>query len=190
MLKKLASRKDPVTTTRKVTYTIRVHALDPWPLTLANGSAQSQSLAIGWARGHGKRGTTRVVRGAPSEADGARAAKYTFEHEFTVECTMTVHRDGGVKTKGLELAVLAVPEDATPGERVESVPVGAVNVDLGVYLNAYDGVSDGYDVDTSEGVLRAVGRAPKLYVSVAARASGEAPATLRELSSASLVRNV
>ena len=190
MLKKLASRKDPVTTTRKVTYTIRVHALDPWPLTLANGSARSQSLAIGWARGHGKRGTTRVVRGAPSEADGARAAKYTFEHEFTVECTMTVHRDGGVKTKGLELAVLAVPEDATPGERVESVPVGAVNVDLGVYLNAYDGVSDGYDVDTSEGVLRAVGRAPKLYVSVAARASGEAPATLRELSSASLVRNV
>jgi len=190
MLKKLASRKDPVTTTRKVTYTIRVHALDPWPLTLANGSARSQSLAIGWARGHGKRGTTRVVRGAPSDADGARGAKYTFEHEFTVECTMTVHRDGGVKTKGLELAVLAVPEDATPGERVESVPVGAVNVDLGVYLNAYDGVSDGYDVDTSESVIRAVGRAPKLYVSVAARASGEAPATLRELSSASVVRNV
>jgi len=190
MLKKLASRKDPVTTTRKVTYTIRVHALDPWPLTLANGSARSQSLAIGWARGHGKRGTTRVVRGAPSDADGARAAKYTFEHEFTVECTMTVHRDGGVKTKGLELAVLAVPEDATPGERVESVPVGAVNVDLGMYLNAYDGMSDGYDVNTSEGVLRAVGRAPKLYVSVAARASGEVPATLRELSSTSVVRNV
>ena len=177
-LERLASFRDREPSSRKLAYTIRIHAVDPWHAGAA--------LAVAWIRG-AKRGQTRVARCdvAPTNAQG----RYTFEHEFSIDCTIALARGGEAKAKILELLVLAVPEGANAGQHVESAIVGTVKIDLGIYADAYDGVMDAYDVDVGELFARGVG-VPKLVVTVAARVSGEPAPALRELPSASVVRNM
>ena len=161
MLKKLASRKHAKD--RVVAFVVTVRALEPW----ARG-ARPRRVCIGWERGASRRGTT-AVREASSANDGANA-RYAFEESFTIEATMQKTGKGGAyKPKGLTFFVLALPENAERGTRVETQTVGGCSVDLARFVECVDGVTEFLDVDCADDVRRAVGT-PRLMISV--RSSG------------------
>ena len=161
MLKKLASRKHAKD--RVVAFVVTVRALEPW----ARG-ARPRRVCIGWERGASRRGTT-AVREASIANDGANA-RYAFEESFTIEATMQKTGKGGAyKPKGLTFFVLALPENAERGTRVETQTVGGCSVDLARFVECVDGVTEFLDVDCADDVRRAVGT-PRLMISV--RSSG------------------
>ena len=161
MLKKLASRKHAKD--RVVAFVVTVRALEPW----ARG-ARPRRVCIGWERGASRRGTT-AVREASIVNDGANA-RYAFEESFTIEATMQKTGKGGAyKPKGLTFFVLALPENAERGTRVETQTVGGCSVDLARFVECVDGVTEFLDVDCADDVRRAVGT-PRLMISV--RSSG------------------
>ena len=161
MLKKLASRKHAKD--RVVAFVVTVRALEPW----ARG-ARPRRVCIGWERGASRRGTT-AVREASSANDGANA-RYAFEESFTIEATMQKTGKGrAYKPKGLTFFVLALPENAERGTRVETQTVGGCSVDLARFVECVDGVTEFLDVDCADDVRRAVGT-PRLMISV--RSSG------------------
>ena len=73
------------------------------------------------------------------------------------------------KPKGLTFFVLALPENAERGTRVETQTVGGCSVDLARFVECVDGVTEFLDVDCADDVRRAVGT-PRLMISV--RSSG------------------
>ena len=161
MLKKLASRKHAKD--RVVAFVVTVRALEPW----ARG-ARPRRVCIGWERGASRRGTT-AVREASIANDGANA-RYAFEESFTIEATMQKTGKGrAYKPKGLTFFVLALPENAERGTRVETQTVGGCSVDLARFVECVDGVTEFLDVDCADDVRRAVGT-PRLMISV--RSSG------------------
>ena len=161
MLNKLASRKHAKD--RVVAFVVTVRALEPW----ARG-ARPRRVCIGWERGASRRGTT-AVREASIANDGANA-RYAFEESFTIEATMQKTGKGGAyKPKGLTFFVLALPENAERGTRVETQTVGGCSVDLARFVECVDGVTEFLDVDCADDVRRAVGT-PRLMISV--RSSG------------------
>ena len=161
MLKKLASRKHAKD--RVVAFVVTVRALEPW----ARG-ARPRRVCIGWERGASRRGTT-AVREASIANDGANA-RYACEESFTIEATMQKTGKGGAyKPKGLTFFVLALPENAERGTRVETQTVGGCSVDLARFVECVDGVTEFLDVDCADDVRRAVGT-PRLMISV--RSSG------------------
>ena len=161
MLKKLASRKHAKD--RVVAFVVTVRALEPW----ARG-ARPRRVCIGWERGASRRGTT-AVREASIVNDGANA-RYAFEESFTIEATMQKTGKGrAYKPKGLTFFVLALPENAERGTRVETQTVGGCSVDLARFVECVDGVTEFLDVDCADDVRRAVGT-PRLMISV--RSSG------------------
>ena len=171
MLKKLASKKNTKETA--VTFTVTVHALEPWTRGARAVGEDPRQIAIGWERGSGKqRGTTRV---RPEEAreDGA-SARYAFDEAFEVDCTMQKRGGGekGCRAKILRFFILALPEGARRGSNVETTTVGAGEIDLARFVDAgVNGYTESVNVEASEMVTRRVGT-PRLTVTVRARPTG------------------
>ena len=171
MLKKLASKKNTKETA--VTFTVTVHALEPWTRGATAVGEDPRQIAIGWERGSGKqRGTTRV---RPEEAreDGA-SARYAFDEAFEVDCTMQKRGGGekGCRAKILRFFILALPEGARRGSNVETTTVGAGEIDLARFVDAgVNGYTESVNVEASEMVTRRVGT-PRLTVTVRARPTG------------------
>ena len=171
MLKKLASKKNTKETA--VTFTVTVHALEPWTRGALAVGEDPRQIAIGWERGSGKqRGTTRV---RPEEAreDGA-SARYAFDEAFEVDCTMQKRGGGekGCRAKILRFFILALPEGARRGSNVETTTVGAGEIDLARFVDAgVNGYTESVNVEASEMVTRRVGT-PRLTVTVRARPTG------------------
>jgi hypothetical protein len=177
MLKKLASKKNTKETA--VTFTVTVHALEPWTRGALAVGEDPRQIAIGWERGSGKqRGTTRV---RPEEAreDGA-SARYAFDEAFEVDCTMQKRGGGekGCRAKILRFFILALPEGARRGSNVETTTVGAGEIDLARFVDAgVNGYTESVNVEASEMVTRRVGT-PRLTVTVRARPTGTPAPTL------------
>jgi hypothetical protein len=177
MLKKLASKKNTKETA--VTFTVTVHALEPWTRGATAVGEDPRQIAIGWERGSGKqRGTTRV---RPEEAreDGA-SARYAFDEAFEVDCTMQKRGGGekGCRAKILRFFILALPEGARRGSNVETTTVGAGEIDLARFVDAgVNGYTESVNVEASEMVTRRVGT-PRLTVTVRARPTGTPAPTL------------
>jgi len=156
-----------------VTFTVTVHALEPWTRGARAVGEDPRQIAIGWERGSGKqRGTTRV---RPEEAreDGA-SARYAFDEAFEVDCTMQKRGGGekGCRAKILRFFILALPEGARRGSNVETTTVGAGEIDLARFVDAgVNGYTESVNVEASEMVTRRVGT-PRLTVTVRARPTG------------------
>lgn len=162
-----------------MTFTVTVHALEPWTLGTRVDDAEPRQVTIGWERGSGKqRGTTRV-RPEQAREDGV-SARYEFHDAFEVDCTMqkSAGETGGgtgYRPKSLRFFILALPEGARRGSDVETTTVGAGEIDLARFVDAGDrGYTESVDVEASETVMRQVGR-PRLTVTIRARPTG-APA--------------
>ena len=156
-----------------MTFTVTVHALEPWTRGATAVGEDPRQIAIGWERGSGKqRGTTRV---RPEEAreDGA-SARYAFDEAFEVDCTMQKRGGGekGCRAKILRFFILALPEGARRGSNVETTTVGAGEIDLARFVDAgVNGYTESVNVEASEMVTRRVGT-PRLTVTVRARPTG------------------
>ena len=156
-----------------MTFTVTVHALEPWTRGARAVGEDPRQIAIGWERGSGKqRGTTRV---RPEEAreDGA-SARYAFDEAFEVDCTMQKRGGGekGCRAKILRFFILALPEGARRGSNVETTTVGAGEIDLARFVDAgVNGYTESVNVEASEMVTRRVGT-PRLTVTVRARPTG------------------
>ena len=156
-----------------MTFTVTVHALEPWTRGALAVGEDPRQIAIGWERGSGKqRGTTRV---RPEEAreDGA-SARYAFDEAFEVDCTMQKRGGGekGCRAKILRFFILALPEGARRGSNVETTTVGAGEIDLARFVDAgVNGYTESVNVEASEMVTRRVGT-PRLTVTVRARPTG------------------